>query len=91
MPVQLQTPKVSKKIQKIFRKHNSVTVAEQYLIEDAIKRTASKRDAARLLGISLKSLSNKLEQYHLRSSTKEKKNSTLSGEPVESDEKKILD
>lgn len=84
LPVQLQAPKVPKRIQKIFHKHKSVTAAERYLIEDVIKRTASKKEAAQLLGISLKSLSNKLEQYHLPSSAREKKkNRALSDTPVE--------
>jgi DNA-binding NtrC family response regulator len=44
----------------------SVAKAEQYLIEKALNRAATKKQAAKLLGISLKTLYNKINKYALQ-------------------------
>ncbi len=48
-----------------FRRLKSVSAVEKFLILDALRRARTKKDAAKLLGITLRTLRNKLEHYSL--------------------------
>lgn len=71
LPVQVRGKNLSQNPEIVVEKSLSVSDIEKLLIEQALDHTSSKKEAARMLGISVKTLYNKLSRYRLENKAEE--------------------
>ncbi|MBI3111314.1 MAG: sigma-54-dependent Fis family transcriptional regulator [Ignavibacteriales bacterium] len=65
LPLQMQSTHLRNRLRGSFRKGKSVAAVEKYLILEALRSSSTKKEAAEQLGISVRTLTNRLEQYDL--------------------------
>lgn len=65
LPLQVRAAGSLEHTKKVFQRQRSVTAMEKFLIMEALRKGGTKKDAAKILGITLRVLQNKLEYYSL--------------------------
>jgi len=65
LPLQMQSTHLHNRLKGAFQKRKSVAAAEKYFILEVLRNSSTKKEAAERLGISVRTLSNRLEQYDL--------------------------
>ena len=63
LPVQMRSHQLRNRVKGAFQKQKGVAAVEKYLILEALRSSSSKKEAAEQLGVSVRTLRNRIEQY----------------------------